>query len=61
MDSPEDTHLTMGLTSSSVTQEPSTEPREVQRTQKAAQKRAKFRELLTQMRGNSSMIVRETR
>lgn len=61
MDDPADTPLTVELISSSVTLEPTTKPRGVQPKRKAPKKTARFRDLLTQMHGNSSMIVRETR
>lgn len=61
MDDPTDTHLTVELISSRVTLEQPTKPREVQPKQKAAKKTAGFKDLLAQMRGTSSMIVRETR
>ncbi|XP_039999469.1 uncharacterized protein si:ch211-227n13.3 isoform X2 [Xiphias gladius] len=40
---------------------PSTKPREVPPRQKTPKKTSGFRDLLAQLRGNSSMIVRETR
>lgn len=60
-DDPDDTHMTIELVSSEVTLEKPTKPTKVQPRQKAAKKTAGFRDLLAQMRGNSSVIVRETR
>lgn len=59
-DDPEDTHVTVELISSKVTLEPPSKPR-AQPERKARKKTAGFKDLLTQMRGNSSMIIRETR
>ncbi|TNN48213.1 hypothetical protein EYF80_041572 [Liparis tanakae] len=55
-----DTHLTLKLFPSTVAVE-STEPIEVPREQKAPKKTGGLRDLLAQLRGSSSMIVRETR
>ncbi|XP_068594297.1 uncharacterized protein si:ch211-227n13.3 [Cebidichthys violaceus] len=56
-----DTNLTLELIPSTVTME-TTKPREVPPEQKAPKKKTSgFRDLLAQLRGNSSMIVRETR
>lgn len=59
MDDPADTHVTVELISSKLT----LEPRKVraQPERKVRKKTAGFKDLLTQMRGNSSMIIRETR
>lgn len=57
-DDSSDTNLTIELTPSSVTME-TTKPSEVQPKQKVPKKTGGFRDLLTQLRGNSSMIVRE--
>lgn len=48
------------LSPSKIPLEKTTKPREVP-TNKKAPKRGGFRELLAQLRGNSSMVVRETR
>lgn len=48
------------LNLSKIPLEKNTKPREVP-TNKKAPKRGGFRELLAQLRGNSSMVVRETR
>lgn len=58
---PDDTHMTIELVSSDVTLEKPTKSTRIQPRQKAAKKTAGFRDLLAQMRGNSSVIVRETR
>ncbi|XP_054452495.1 uncharacterized protein si:ch211-227n13.3 isoform X2 [Anoplopoma fimbria] len=55
-----DTNLTLELDPSMVSME-TTKPREVPPEQKAPQKTGGFKDLLAQLRGNSSMIVRETR
>lgn len=55
-----DTHLTLKLFPSTVAVE-TTEPIEVPPEQKAPKKTGGLRDLLAQLRGNSSMIVRETR
>ncbi|XP_051256894.1 uncharacterized protein si:ch211-227n13.3 isoform X2 [Dicentrarchus labrax] len=60
MDSPEETDLTIELIPSIVTME-TTKPRNVPTKQKEQKKTCGFRDLLSQLRGNSSMIVRETR
>lgn len=61
LDDPDDTHMTIELVSSEVTLEKPTKSTKVQPRQKAAKKTAGFRDLLAQMRGNNSVIVRETR
>ncbi|XP_068427196.1 uncharacterized protein si:ch211-227n13.3 isoform X2 [Clinocottus analis] len=55
-----DTNLTLKLIPSTVTVE-TTKPREVPPEKKAPKKPGGLRDLLAQLRGNSSMIVRETR
>ncbi|XP_035525938.1 uncharacterized protein si:ch211-227n13.3 [Morone saxatilis] len=60
VDSPEETDQTIELIPSEVTLE-TTKPRDVPTKQKEQKKTCGFRDLLFQLRGNSSMIVRETR
>lgn len=55
-----DTHLTFELIPTSVSLE-TTKPRRVSPRRKTPEKTRGFRDLLAQLRGNSSMIVRETR
>lgn len=55
-----DTHVTVEVISSKVTLEPPSKPR-AQPERQARKKTAGFKDLLSQMRGNSSMIIRETR
>ncbi|XP_040910320.1 uncharacterized protein si:ch211-227n13.3 [Toxotes jaculatrix] len=55
-----DTHLTVALIPSTVTLK-TTEPRELPQKKKTPKTTNGFRDLLAQLRGNSSMIVRETR
>ncbi|XP_075876775.1 uncharacterized protein LOC142884768 isoform X3 [Nelusetta ayraudi] len=59
LDDPEDTHMTIELVSSGVTMEKPTKSVKVQSKQKAAKKTTEFRDLLAQMRGNSSVIIKE--
>lgn len=59
LDDPEDTHMTIELVSSGVTMEKPTKSVKVQPKQKAAKKTTEFRDLLAQMRGNSSVIIKE--
>ncbi|XP_034087873.1 uncharacterized protein si:ch211-227n13.3 isoform X2 [Gymnodraco acuticeps] len=54
------THLTVQLIPANVSLEP-TEPRELPSNQKAAKKACGFRDLLAQLRCNSSMVVKESR
>lgn len=61
LDDPEDTHMTIELISSGVTMEKPTKSMKVQPKQKAAKKTTEFMDLLAQMRGNSSVIIREKR
>lgn len=55
-----DTDLTVNSISSTVALE-TTKPRELKPMPKATKKTSGFRDLLAQLRGNSSIIVRETR
>lgn len=59
LDDPEDTHMTIELVSSGVTMEKPTNSVKVLPNQKAAKKRTEFRDLLAQLRGNSSVIIKE--
>lgn len=59
MDGPDTTYHTRELTSSSVNVEESLKPQEVRVKPKARKKTAGFRDLLAQMRANTSVIVRE--
>lgn len=54
------TNLTVQLIPANVSLEP-TEPRELPSNQKAAKKACGFRDLLAQLRCNSSMVVKESR
>lgn len=58
-DGPEDAQTTEAISSSVSLEEP-TKPQEVKVKPKALKTTAGFRDLLAQMRGNSSMIIRET-
>ncbi|XP_044074946.1 uncharacterized protein si:ch211-227n13.3 isoform X2 [Siniperca chuatsi] len=60
IDDPTGKDLTVELIPSAVTLE-TTKPEVVSPKQKAPKKRGGFRDLLAQLRGNSSMIVKETR
>lgn len=59
LDDPEDTHMTLELVSSGVTMEKPTKSAKVQPKQNAAKKTTEFRDLLAQMRRNSSVIIKE--
>lgn len=59
MDGPDTAYHTRELTSSSVNVEESLKPQEVRVKLKAPKKTAGFRDLLAQMRANTSVIVRE--
>lgn len=59
LDDPEDTHMTIELIPSGVTMEKPTKSMKVKPKNKAAKKKSEFRDLLAQMRGNSSVIIKE--
>lgn len=59
MDMPEDTHRKLELISSSVNEKESAKPQEARVKPKALKKPAGFRDLLAQMRANTSVIVKE--
>lgn len=59
LDDPEDTHMTIELIPSGVTMETPTKSVKVQPKNKTAKKKSEFRDLLAQMRGNSSVIIKE--
>lgn len=59
MDDTEDTHLTIELIPSGVTMEKPSRSMRIQPKDKAAKKKSEFRDLLAQMRGNSSVIIKE--
>lgn len=61
MDSPDNMHHTVELISSSVNVQESLKPQEGRVKPKAPKKTAGFRDLLAQMRANTSVIVREPR
>lgn len=56
LDDPEDTHMTIELIPSGVTME---QPTKSKPKNKAAKTKSEFRDLLAQMRGNSSVIIKE--
>lgn len=60
LDDTEDTHFTIELIPSGVTMEKPSKSLKTQPRNKAVKKRTEFRDLLARMRGDSSVIIKET-